>query len=264
VINQVAWGRLDRSFMPDLSACDVWEDIVRPVFLGVAITIVTWGPTIAVIIALVVGVAKSGVVKTPNPGGVQAEQSQELSTQDLAVLTDPEADPKKLEEANRKLNQTRSGSVIAREAERSKNEASDPAALAKQLAPYLGAGVFLVLLFLAAVAWAIFYYPMALTVAGYTQGFLSVLNPLVGLDTIRRMRFTYFKAFGMVLLVQLASCIVSMLVTVITSPFALPFMGNLPGNFITGAFTFYFNLVIACVLGLSLFKCADRLGIGVD
>jgi len=27
---------------------------------------------------------------------------------------------------------------------------------------------------------------------------------------------------------------------------------------------FKFNLVIACVLGLSLFKCGDRLGIEVD
>jgi hypothetical protein len=41
-------------------------------------------------------------------------------------------------------------------------------------------------------------------------------------------------------------------------------MGNLPGNFINATFTFYFNLVVACILGLSLFKCADRLGINVD
>jgi hypothetical protein len=50
-------------------------------------------------------------------------------------------------------------------------------------------------------------------------------------------------------------------------------MGNLVGNFIYATFTFYFNLVVACILGLSLFniglgdiamKCADRLGINVD
>ena len=46
---------------------------------------------------------------------------------------------------------------------------------------------------------AFFYYPMALAVAGYTQSFGSVVNPLVGLDTIRRMGSTCFKAFGMVL-----------------------------------------------------------------
>jgi len=90
------------------------------------------------------------------------------------------------------------------------------------------------------------------------------LNPLVGLDTIRRMGATYFKAFGMVIAVQVVAFVVGVIIAVITSPLALPFMGNVVGNFINAQFTFYFNLVIACVLGLSLFKCADRLGINVD
>jgi len=112
--------------------------------------------------------------------------------------------------------------------------------------------------------WAFFYYPMALAVAGYTQNFGSVINPLVGLDTIRRMGWTYFKAFGMVVLIQVIGLVVALLIAIITAPFALPFFGNLPAMFIDGSLTFYFNLVIACVLGLSLFKCANRLGIEVD
>ena len=109
-----------------------------------------------------------------------------------------------------------------------------------------------------------FYYPMALTVAGYTQSFGSVINPLVGLDTIRRMGATYFKAFGMVMVVQIVAGVVGVIVAVITSPFTLPYMGNMVGNFINAHFTLYFYVVIACILGLSLFKCADRLGINVD
>jgi hypothetical protein len=132
------------------------------------------------------------------------------------------------------------------------------------LLPYLGAGIAFVLLFMAGLAWGVFYYPMALTVAGYTQSFGSVINPLVGLDTIRRMRGTYFKAFGMVLLLQIVGLIASVIVAIVTSPFSLPWVGNLPAKFIDGSVTFYFNLVIACLLGLSLYKCADRLGIGVD
>ena len=54
------------------------------------------------------------------------------------------------------------------------------------------------------------------------------------------------------------------MVAVITSPLSLAFIGNLPAMFINGTVTFYFNLVIACLLGLSLYKCADRLGISVD
>ena len=132
------------------------------------------------------------------------------------------------------------------------------------LLPYLGAGILLGVLVLIALGWAFFYYPMALTVAGYTQSFGSVINPLVGLDTIKRMGWTYFKAFGMVVVVQVVALIASVIIFFVTSPFNLPFVGNLPANFINGTATFYFNLVIACVLGLSLYKCADRVGINVD
>jgi hypothetical protein len=78
------------------------------------------------------------------------------------------------------------------------------------------------------------------------------------------MGITYFKAFAMVMVVQVAAIVVGAIITVVTSPFALPFVGNLVGYFINATFTFYFNLVVACILGLSLFKCADRLGINVD
>jgi hypothetical protein len=78
------------------------------------------------------------------------------------------------------------------------------------------------------------------------------------------MGTTYFKAFGMVLLIQFTGAIVGGIVILVTSPFSLPFMGNLPAAFLNGSITFYLNLVIACLLGLSLYKCADRLNINVD
>jgi hypothetical protein len=68
----------------------------------------------------------------------------------------------------------------------------------------------------------------------------------------------------MVLVIQAVSFVVAVFVALITAPFALPFVGNLPAMFINGSLTFYFNLVIACLLGLSLYKCADRLGIAFD
>jgi hypothetical protein len=183
--------------------------------------------------------------------------------EDFSVLVDPNADPKKLEEANKKLNQLRPGAEINRQAEQTKHQ-DDPTSGLQMLLPYLGAGIALAVLLLLGIAWAIFYYPMALAVAGYTQSFGSVVNPLVGLDTIRRMGGTYFKAFGMVLLVQVVALVINLVVAFVTSPLALPFIGNLPAKFIDGTVTFYFNLVIACVLGLSLYKSADRLGINVD
>ncbi|HEV8431719.1 MAG TPA: hypothetical protein VGQ41_27715 [Pyrinomonadaceae bacterium] len=256
VISQVAWGRLNRSFMPDFSTFSLWDDLVLPIFLGIGIMIVTWGPLIVLVFALIFGAVKSGM----GPGHTESLQPEHLST-----LTDPNADPDKLAEANKKMQEElRPGAGIAREAEASKAEAIDPAGPMRYLMPYLASGIAFVLLFLLLIGWGVFYYPMALAVAGYTQSVGSVLNPLVGLDTIRRMGTTYFKAFGMVLMVQFVSLVVGVIIAIVTSPFALPFMGNVIGNFLTATFTFYFYLVIACILGLSLFKCADRLDIAVD
>ncbi len=264
VISQVAWGRLNRSFMPDFSEFSMWEDLVQPVFLGIGITIVTWGPVIVLFIALLFGVMSGGPQVSPLGGpGTPAAEQPGLSEEDMATLLDPNADPRKLEEANKKLNELRPGSDIGREAERTKQQ-DDSTSGIQLLLPYLGAGIALAGLFLLAIVWAIFYYPMALAVAGYTQSFGSVINPMVGLDTIRRMGSTYFKAFGMVLLIQLVAFVINVIVSFVTAPLALPFLGNLPAKFIDGTFTFYFNLVIACLLGLSLYKCADRLDICAD
>lgn len=261
VINQVAWGRLDRSFLPDFSSFSLWDDLACPIGLGIGITIVTWGPMIALVIALIFGIV-NGPKLSPFGGPLPApDQSSQLTPEDLQVLNDPEADPRKLEEANQKLNRLRPGAQMAEEAEKSQKQQSDPLAGVRFLLSNIHLSLLLIALFLLTLAWAIFYYPMALAVAGYTEHFGSVINPLVGLDTIRRMGGTYFKAFGMVLLIQIVGFAVSVVVAIITSPFALPFIGNLPAMFIDGSITFYFNLVIACVLGLALHKCADRLGI---
>ncbi len=259
VISQVAWGRLNRSFMPDFSAFSLWDDLVVPIILGVGITIVTWGPTIVLTIALIIGVVSKGPSLSPLQGGdIGTAQPLGPTPEELAPLTDPNADPEKLAAANQKPNEMRPASQI------SKNEKSDPAGALRMLLPYLGAGILILGLLLITFAWGTFYYPMALTVAGYTQSFGSVINPMVGIDTIRRMRGTYFKAFGMVLAIQIVGLVIAVIVAIVMSPFALPLIGNLPAEFIGGIFTFYFNLVIACLLGLSLYKCADRLGIHTD
>lgn len=264
VISQVAWGKLEQSFLPDFSAFSLWDDLVCPIFLGIGIAIVTWGPVIAFSLALLFS-----VINGPKPASLSglappsAPQSNALTPEELSVLTDPNPDPKKLEAANAKLNGGNPAYQISKAAEESKKEHADPLADLRYFTSFLQLPVFLVLLLLLSVAWAIFYGPMALAVAGYTQHFSSVINPLVGLDTIKRMGGTYFKAFGMVLLIQVVSFVITAIVGIILSPFDIPFIGNLPAKFVDGSLTFYFNLVVACILGLSLFKCADRLGIGV-
>ena len=264
VITQVAWGRLNRSFMPDFSSFSIVDDFVMPIVLGLGVMIVSWGPLIVLVFALIFGVISSSGPHSSSFVADHVAQSSGPSSEDLDVLTDPDADPAKLAEANKKLQETRPGAQLAIEAEQSQRRANDPAGPIRDLLPYLGAALSMVFLLLLFVAWGVFYYPMALTVAGYTQSFGSVINPLVGLDTIRRMGTTYFKAFAMVIVVQIVALVVGVIVALVTSPFTLPFMGNLIGSFINATFTFYFNLVVACILGLSLFKCADRLDIATD
>jgi hypothetical protein len=256
VICHVAWGRFNRSFMPDFGSFSIVDDFLSPVCLGFGIMVVTWGPVIVLILALMFGAIGGGHSEAAN-------QTAQANAPDMSVLLDPNADPKRLEEENNKLQQLRPGAQIAREAEKSKEEASDPAGVLAQVMPYMR-GTTIGLLLVLFILWGVFYHPMALAVAGYTQSLGAVLNPLIGLDTIRRMGTTYFKAFAMVLVVQVISLVVGAIITVVTAPLALPFMGNMVGNFVDATFTFYLNLVIACILGLSLFKCADRLDIAVD
>jgi hypothetical protein len=135
VISQVAWGRLNRSFMPDFSAFSLWDDLVVPVFLGLGIMIVSWGPVIALVIALMFGVIGGG--KSSPLGLNHVAESTGPSQEDLAVLTDPNGDPAKQAEANKKLQELRPGAQIAREAEQSKAEASDPVGPVRDLLPIL-------------------------------------------------------------------------------------------------------------------------------
>ncbi|HXD30030.1 MAG TPA: DUF4013 domain-containing protein [Pyrinomonadaceae bacterium] len=262
VISQVAWGKLNRSFLPDFSAFSLWDDLAVPIGLGIGITVVTWGPALALILAIFMGVINSPAITPPIHAPTETEQKSNLLTpEDLSALTDPEADPKKLAAANEKLHGGRPDAIIAKQAKESQEQLNDPTGDLKKLAGLVYLPILLAVLFLLSILWGIFYGPMALCVAGYTEHFGSVINPLVGLDTIRRMGLTYFKAFGMVIMLQIVGFVISVIVAIITAPFSMPFFGNLPANFIDGSFTFYFNLVIACVLGLSLHKCADRLGI---
>ncbi|HEY6803448.1 MAG TPA: hypothetical protein VI306_07705 [Pyrinomonadaceae bacterium] len=263
VINHVSVGRLKRSYLPDFSEFSILEDVVEPAFLSLGITIVSWGPAIVLVCALIFGVINS---TTFQAGLAQAtigpSQSETLTPEDLSVLSNPNADPKRVAVAEQKLSQSTEAARAT--AKRSQQEEVDPLAIVHRLLPYFGASSFLFAVLAVFCLWGIFYCPMALTVAGYTQSFTAVLNPLVGLDTIRRMRSTYLKAFVMVLLLEVACLTIEGIISYVTSPLALPFEGNLVANFASGCVAFYFNLVVACVLGLSLYKCADRLGIYAD
>jgi len=251
VINKVATGRMDKDFLPDLSEFSLWDDFIVRIFLGIGITIVTMGPAILLVLMFIFGVVSNASVEPTSPPPLTAEEQQQITQGSGAQNIE------QLEETMQKNERVQALDTKAAEA----GDSDSPLAIFRWL---WGAPLIILPFLLIALAWAFFYYPMALTVAGYTEDFWSVVNPLVGLDTIRRMGLTYFKAFGMYLGVQAVGSFLSLVTYLILSPFDLPLVGNLPARFVNGSITFYTSLVIACLLGLALYKCADRLDITTD
>ncbi|MFN0139450.1 MAG: hypothetical protein ACKVQW_05110 [Pyrinomonadaceae bacterium] len=107
--------------------------------------------------------------------------------------------------------------------------------------------------------WGFFYFPAACAVAGYTRSFAATLNPLVGLDTIKRLGVDYVKILFMSLLIAIASSVVVGMISAALSAFDMPGVGNLPAIFVGSLFTFYFSVVFSCVLGFAIYKASDRL-----
>lgn len=119
-----------------------------------------------------------------------------------------------------------------------------------------------------AVIWGFFYYPIALLVAGVTESFASVINPLLGFETIKRIGKGYYKHFLYLLALQLPTQLFAFLVanTLIESSksagkFLTGFIILMLLGLISAAPIFYTNSVMAALIGRAIFKSADRLGI---
>lgn len=265
VVRRVGYGDLGRDFLPDFSEFSFWDDVVVPCALGVGVTVVTLGPTLLLVGALLFGWLNGP--ESPSrlalPGGgveqQKAEEDEGVTHEDMGTLIDGGTAE---EEAalEKKINSMRPGARMAGQLEETgQNDATFGVASELLKRPGL-----ILALGLVALGWAAFYHPMALLVAGWTESLKSVLNPLVGLDTMRHMGLVYFKAWGMYAGVQFVAFLLAWVVGLVTAPFNMPLVGNLPGTFLGGVVTFYTSLVIACLLGLALFKSADRLGIEID
>lgn len=257
IIRQVAWGRMDRNFIADIGENGVLDDLIKPGFLGFGVTLVSFGPVIlGVIIAiyLTLGAASDALRQRSLP------QNQ---PQMIQLQADPgrEAFEKARRDAAQREKQFESAQNEKELAET--KQQSQIGSARNPFSTLLAAAVPLILLILVGTAWGFFYYPVALAIAGYTQDFLSVINPLVGIDTMKRMGSTYFKAFGMYIVIMIIQGAMGFIVGIVTIPFNTPF-GNIPQNLLSGALTFYSSMVIACLLGLALFKCSDKLGIETD
>jgi len=290
-------GKLDENFMPPFDDFSIWDDVVHPFFLSIGVYLASFGPLIAVgifAIVMILGAAKTGTTgaetdaaKTAAPGlpyaanaARQSERVREILKKDaeeqrqrVAAMDDPSKTPdanyersaaldadrlneENFEEMSRMIAEQRKAQLESAIGKTPETVQKEQAAMFQQLLSY---GVAFILLAGLALLWGLFYFPAACAVAGYTRSFWATINPLVGLDTIRRLGSTYVLILLMGLLLIVASSIVGGFLGAIFSPFDMPSVGNLPAKAIGSLFGFYFSVVFSCVIGYALFKASDRL-----
>ncbi|MCC7307208.1 MAG: DUF4013 domain-containing protein [Acidobacteria bacterium] len=295
LIDNFTQGNLDVDFMPSFDDFSIWDDVIQPFFLYIAANIASFGPFVLVVAVgtyLVLSSAAAEMQKfnrelTGVPGTQvyapdrTAEQTKEVNEilnkvkqqnerrvadqqtaaasaetgQGAAVTETPGQvpDQQKLDELLQEIRTKQLQSAQPVQAEF--DQAGYLAALQKiiRLAAPLVVFGFLTLL------WGLFYYPAACAVAGYTRSFTATINPMVGLDTIRRLGGSYVLILLMGLIIGVMSLVIAGVVGMLFSPLDLPKVGNLPATIIGSFITFYFSVVFSCILGYALFKSRDKL-----
>ncbi len=126
---------------------------------------------------------------------------------------------------------------------------------------FLGLAAPLVVVGFITFLWGAFLFPAACAVAGYSKSFLTTINPLVCLDTIKRLGGSYVKILAIGLLLIVLWLVFATVVSMVFAPFDLPALGNIPATGVAALFTFYLWTVFSCMIGYTLLKKADKLGL---
>jgi len=299
-INNFIQGKLDENFMPDFDDFSVWEDVVHPFFLSIAAYISSFGPFILVLIvgfylvtssvSTKMDAYKSDLEKIPGTnvyagrelvdqtGDVKDalkgidERQMERSKRLTMAAGDMDEDPASAAEPTPQVDdETREQEELwaaATESQKKSLESTlgkSPETEAREqsemIQAFLGLAAPLVVIGAIAFLWGLFFFPAACAVAGYTRSFAATINPLVGLDTIKRFGVDYVKILTMAFVLLVASIVVTGILGAVFAVFNLPMVGNLPATALSALFTFYLSAVFSCILGYALYKSADRLGL---
>ncbi|MCO6510697.1 MAG: hypothetical protein J5I65_07875 [Aridibacter famidurans] len=284
-VDNFSQGNIGKDFMPSFDDFSLWDDVVHPLFLSIAVYISSFGLLILLVVGMV-WYAWSSFTSAMTPAMDPAmemlaedngqtpehlkaiiekarEQNQTLGvevgedglTDTQRASLDEEAEFMRLNEMAENYRGQQLESVVGPSPEQQEAQLQ---AMVWQFIQV--AGVFLLLAGLA-LLWGLFYFPAACAVAGYTRSFTATLNPLVGLDTIRHLGLDYVKILVMAFLISIASGIIGAILGIVFLPFDLPAFGNLPAKFFGGFATFYFSVVFAVVLGYALYKNSEKLAL---
>ena len=290
-INNFASGRIGGNFMPAFEDFSLWDDVIHPFFLSIGVYISAFGPFIAVFLVgsyLVMSsissetdLMKANLEKTPGTPYYSVRDTLDQSDQVKTVVANAEKINQEHLDAQEKIqngqppdataaNQEEEDfqrinkmiadskrkeleSVVGQSPEtRERQSAAFMTGLLKLAAPLVVVGFITFL-------WGLFFFPASCTVAGYTQSFVATVNPLIGLDTIKRLGFIYAKILVMAFLMLVVFAVISTVFAFVFSAFDMPGIGNLPARAAESLVWFYMVIVFACLLGLAIFKSSDRL-----
>jgi hypothetical protein len=250
-LDNFSQGNTEADFMPSSDDFELWDDVIHPFFLGVGVYIVSFGLLIVLLVGAYYYAMKTfEQIETDKQKIVSAvfSNAQEDSS-------DGAAEFQKLEETIQENRRTHLERVAGKTPETERESYNQMAVKLLRLSLVFAIPIFLAFL------WGVFYFPAACAVAACTRSFAAVINPLVGLDTIRRMKSNYAKILLMFFALGVSSLVVSGFLSVVFAPFDMPRAGNLSAKLIGSLFTFYFSIVFSVVLGCALFKCSDCLNL---
>lgn len=288
-VDNFSQGNLGENFMPNFDDFSLWEDVVHPFFLSIGVYVSSFGPFLLVMMVglyLIVNAVssqmntfQSEIEKIPGTqvysgrqlveqsdevrkvlDGLKKENAERLTRQaEMAdggpesIVGQPEKEQEEMLAVLAEGRKAQFESVIGKTPETKEKEA------AEMLMGFLSLAAPLVVIGFITLLWGLLYFPAACVVAGYTKSFLATLNPLVGLDTARRLGFTYVKILFMGFLLAVVWITIGGILSLIFSPFNLPGIGNLPAKWFASMFGFYVSVVFSCIIGYALFKSADKL-----
>lgn len=296
-VDNFTQGRLDVDFMPSFENFSLWDDVIHPFFLSIAAYLSAFGPLLLVVVIgayLIFSAATEQMQKfnreLSRVPGTQfyapdrtAEQSQEVKD---VLARSKQLSDRRLELQKQYTEAAESGEAppagfapapseqelaefeqLAEDTRRKQLESLAPggtddaaaANYAKTLAGILRLAAPLVVIGFLALLWGLIYFPAACAVAGYSRSFIATINPLTGLDTMKRLGGSYVKLLLMGFLILMISGFITGVLEIVLSPFNLPQMGNLPAKALGSFVTFYFSIVFSCLIGYMLFKNADKL-----
>jgi hypothetical protein len=281
-------GKSKLDFMPPFNRISIRDDVIHSFFLSLAVYAISFGLLIILLTGAfqyatdsegkieaekqrIISIVLPKIQNTPNTAQIsQTNQSAEqIKTDDKQQTQNPASENgieqlpqntvnqttelQKLRENVKQNVQAKIHSELDKNSETENESFSKTAGTVMRLSLIYSVPIFLALL------WAIFYFPVACVVAGYTKDFKQILNPLSCFDTARRLGWDYLKIILVFLLLLCAAIALYAILQMIFSPLDLPVLGNFASKIFTSVFVFYLWIVFSVSLGITLLRNSAKL-----